>query len=316
MAASPRRPRLNRRRFAETFGRGAAGLVLSGLGARALAAQKPIDLRDRGFRAGAELVTTPVTVLDSAGRLITALERDDFSVEEDGIDEPITQFTRDRVPISVALAIDVSDSMRGARMADAREALAHFVTELLNVEDEAALLAFNHDARILSDWTADRDLVRAKLDTLRPSGGTAIYDAVAAALPLFRSRAHPRAALVVVSDGADTASDMSPTVLKQTLVRSDVFLYAIAIDSADARTSTRVNTYTLNELTGQGGGYTEVITSTAELGPATARIADELNHQYMLGYSPAAGGSEQYRAIRVRVKSSEYTVRARRGVIR
>jgi len=139
---------------------------------------------------------------------------------------------------------------------------------------------------------------------------------VAASLPLFESRQHPRAALVLVSDGADTASDMTPTELKRTLVRSDVFLYAIGIDSANERASTRLNPYTLGELAAQGGGYSEVIRTTADLGPATARIADELNHQYMIGYTPTTAGDGKYHSLRVKVSNPDYKVRARRGVVR
>ena len=307
-----------RRVFVGSLARGAAGLCLTGtLPARA-GAQRPIDLRGRGFRGGAELVVTPVTVRDGNGRLVSTLQQDDFSIEEDGVLQPIAQFTRERVPVSLALAIDISDSMRGQRMADAREALAMFLDDLLAPEDEAALIGFNHDAHVLASWTTQRAALRSKLDDIRPSGGTALYDAVAAALPLFESRSHPRAALLLVSDGADTASDISVTALKQTLVRSDVFLYAIAIDSPTARASTRVNPYTLTELAAQGGGYSETITSATQLGPATARIADELNHQYMLGYAPTTpgGGRDSYHSVRVKVTTLEYKVRARRGVMR
>lgn len=280
-----------------------------------IAAQQPIDVRER-FRADTELVTIPVTVRDAAGRLVTTLERGDFIVEEDGKEQPITQFERERVPVSLALAVDTSDSMRGERIIDAREALANFLDRLLAPEDEASLLAFNHETRMLAGWTHHRAGLRVKLDTMRPSGSTAIYDAVSAALPLFESRSHPRAALLIVSDGADTASDLTIATLKQQLVRSDVMLYAIAIDAPNGRTSTRVNPYTLNELTNQGGGYAEVIASDADLGPATERIAEELNHQYMIGYTPTTPADGKYRAIRVRVKSAEYKVRSRRGVIR
>jgi VWFA-related protein len=158
--------------------------------------------------------------------------------------------------------------------------------------------------------------MRAKLEAIRPSGGTALFDAIDAALPLFESRQHPRAAILLVSDGADTASDTTPTELKQRLVRSDVFLYAIGIDSLDAKNSTRINPYTLNELTSQGGGYTEIIRSAAELGPATERIADELNHQYMIGYTPKTRADGKYHTVRVRVTNDTYKVRARRGVVR
>lgn len=280
-------------------------------------AQRPIDLRDKNnFRSGSELVTTAVTVRDADGRLITSLEQKDFTIEEDGVVQPITQFTKERVPVSLSLTLDISDSMRGQRIADARGALAHFLDSLLVADDEASLLGFNHATRLFAAWTTERSGMRARLDAITPSGGTAMYDAIAAVLPLFESRLHPRAAILLVSDGADTASDMTPTVLKQRLVRSDVFLYAIGINSTDARNSTRINPYTLQELTSQSGGYTEIISSAAELGPATERIADELNHQYMIGYTPATRGDGKYHSLRVKVANDAYRVRSRRGVVR
>jgi len=280
-------------------------------------AQQPIDLRDKGFRVTSELVTTAVTVRDADGRLVTTLTAADFIVEEDGVPQPITQFSNVRVPVSLALALDISDSMRGQRMADARTALATFLGDLLAPEDEAMLIGFNHATRLLGEWTTVRSDLRAKLDDARPSGGTAMFDAVAASLTLFENRMHPRAALLLVSDGADTASDLTPALLKQTLVRSDVLLYAIGIDSSDARASTRINPYALQDLTNQGGGYTEIIRSSDELGAATARIAEELNHQYTIGYTPTTrGDGATYRSVRVRVTNDTYRVRARRGVVR
>ena len=282
-----------------------------------LAAQRPVDLRGKdNFKAASELVTTAVTVRDGEGRLVTNLEQHDFIVEEDGVAQPISQFTKDRVPVSLSLTLDISDSMRGQRISDARGALAHFLDKLLAPEDEASLLGFNHETRMFGQWTTERSGMRDKLQDIRPSGGTALYDAIDAALPLFESRRHPRAALLLVSDGADTASDVTPTILKQKLVRSDVFLYAIGIDTLDARNSTRINPFTLNELTSQGGGYTEIIRSTGELGPATERIAEELNHQYMIGYTPMKRGDGTYHSVRVRVTNDSYRVRARRGVVR
>ena len=281
-----------------------------------LLSQRPIDLRNNNFRAASELVTTAVTVRDAEGRLVTTLERGDFTIEEDGVSQPITQFTKARVPVSLALALDISDSMRGQRMADARGALANFLDQLLAVDDEVSLLGFNHETKMLGPWTTERGGMRAKLDQITPSGGTALYDAIDVSLPLFESRLHPRAAIVLVSDGADTASDTTPTALKQKLVRSDVFLYAIGMDTLDARNSTRINPFTLNELTSQGGGYTEIIRSAAELGPATERIAEELNHQYMIGYTPAKRGDGKLHTVRVKVANSTYRVRARRGVVR
>jgi Ca-activated chloride channel family protein len=275
-----------------------------------------VDARSKNFRASSELVTTAVTVRDAEGRLVTTLEQKDFTIEEDGVAQPIALFTKDRVPVSLSLAVDISDSMRGQRMTDARGALAHFLDRLLAAEDEASLIGFNHEARLFHGWAIERAAMRTRLDEMRPSGGTAMYDAIDVSLPLFESRQHQRAAIVLVSDGADTASDSTPTQLKQKLNRSDVFLYAIGIDSLDARNSTRINPYTLQELTSQGGGYTEIIRSTEELGPATERIAEELNNQYMLGYAPTKRADGSYHIVRVKVANDAYRVRARRGVVR
>ena len=291
-------------------------LAIIALLSASLDARQTVDARSKSFRAASELVTTAVTVRDAEGRLVKTLEQKDFIIEEDGAPQPITQFTKERVPVSLSLALDISDSMRGQRMSDARGALAHFLDKLLAIEDEASLIGFNHEARLFGAWTLDKAGMRVRLDEIKPSGGTAMYDAVDVSLPLFESRQHPRAAIVLVSDGADTASDTTPTQLKQKLNRSDVFLYAVGIDSLDARNSTRINPYTLQELTSQGGGYTEIIRSTAELGPATERIAEELNHQYMVGYTPIKRADGKYHTVRVKTTNETHRVRARRGVVR
>jgi Ca-activated chloride channel family protein len=269
------------------------------------------------FRIDAELVPTTVTVRDGDGRLVTSLTQEDFNVAEAGTAQQITQFARDRVPISLALVLDVSDSMRGPRMDDARNALLTFAEDLLKPEDEAALLVFNHETRVLLGWTSDRARLREALEGVRPTGGTAIYDAVNSALPLFEDRRHPRAAMVLISDGADTASDISVIDLKQKLGRGDVFLYGIAVDTPNARSAVRINPQVFRELSAQSGGYAEIISSTADIGPATTRIADELNAQYMIGYTPSTPGDGKYRSIRVSVqKGLGYAVRSRRGVVR
>ncbi len=281
-----------------------------------VAARQTVDARSKSFRAASELVTTAVTVRDADGRLVSGLGQKDFRIEEDGVEQPITMFTNERVPVSLTLALDISDSMRGQRMLDARGALAHFLNRLLAVDDEASLIGFNHEARLFHAWAIDRGGMRVRLDEMKPSGGTAMYDAIDVSLPLFESRQHQRAAIVLVSDGADTASDTTPTLLKQKLNRTDVFLYAIGIDTRDARNSTRINPFTLQELTSQGGGYTEIIRSTEELGPATQRIAAELNNQYMVGYTPLSRADGTYHTVRVKVANDTYRVRARRGVVR
>jgi Ca-activated chloride channel family protein len=265
------------------------------------------------FRSRVETVLVTVTVTDANGRLITDLEKGDFQVFEDGAPQPVTQFSDQRVPVSLGLLLDASDSMRGQPIVDARLALDRFVGDLLEPGDEAFVASFNHRPRIVAPWTRPPSALRSRLDTLQPTGGTAIYDALVASAPLFDRRTHTRAALVLISDGADTASDRSLQQAREVIRRTDPFVYAIAIDSAEARASTRVNPDALREITGPSGGYTEVVHTAEELGPATERIADELNHQYTIGYTPSRPPDGAWRTIRVRIRDGAYFARARRG---
>jgi VWFA-related protein len=138
-----------------------------------------------------------------------------------------------------------------------------------------------------------------------------------AALPVFEERSRQRAAIVLISDGADTASDAHLRDVRSALLRSDAFVYAIAIDPpADTRPiNARVNPYALREITDESGGRTEVVHDSADLGAATARIAEELNHQYVLAYMSARRPDGQYHSLRVRVTRPGHRVRARRGYV-
>jgi len=267
----------------------------------------------QSFRSRIDIVQVTVTVTDADGRLITGLTKDDFQIFEDGNAQDITQFTDARVPVSLGVLLDASDSMRGQPIVDAREALDRFVGELLLGEDEALVASFNHRPRLATTWTKPPSRTRNSLESLKPSGGTAIYDALASTSKLFEQRNHVRAAMVLISDGADTASDHSLLQALEDIRRSDALVYAIAIDSADAKESTRVNPEALREITSLTGGYTEVVHSAADLGPATARIADELNKQYTLGYASSRPPDGTWRSIRVRITDGKYFARARRG---
>jgi Ca-activated chloride channel family protein len=268
------------------------------------------------FKSGVEMVSITATVVDGAGHFVTGLPREAFEVYEDGKQQPIAQFSNERVPVSVGVLLDISDSMFGQRIRDARAALEHFLFDLLSPSDEYFLLAFNHEPHVLTEWTSDREVIEKALVGLRPSGATAIYDAVLKALPVAERRSRPRAALLIISDGADTASDATLREVRSTLLRSDVFAYAIAIDSPSRQPiNTRVSPEALADITNPSGGHTEVIHDNAELNATTARIAEELNSQYLIGYVPPRGADGQYHSIHVRVQGPAYRARARNGYV-
>ena len=104
--------------------------------------------------------------------------------------------------------------------------------------------------------------------------------------------------------------------MRSALHRSDAFVYAIAIDPPERQAiNTRVNPQALREITAESGGRTEIVTNAQELNEATARIAEELNSQYVLGYTSPRGADGQFHSIRVRIRGSEFRVRARNGYV-
>ncbi|HTI36550.1 MAG TPA: VWA domain-containing protein [Vicinamibacterales bacterium] len=279
-------------------------------------AQGPIIQQRKPLRSTVELTVVTATVRNADGQLVPGLPKEDFEVYEDGVQQPIAQFTNERVPIGLGLLLDISDSMFGRRLQDARSAVERFLLELLAPTDEFFLMAFNHEPRQLTGWTAEPGRVRNALEQLRPTGATAIYDAVKAALPTIAMRSRERAALVIISDGADTASDTSLYDLRTDLLRTDAFIFAIAIDSPKEQPiNTRVNPEALAEVTNQTGGHTDVVRDSADLDVATQKIADELNSQYVIGYASPHPGDGKYHSIRVRVTLPGYRVRARNGYV-
>ena len=280
------------------------------LGAGALAPQQT------PLRSSVELTVVTATVRDANGKLVTGLSKEAFEVYEDGERLPIAQFTNERVPLGLGLLLDVSDSMFGRRIKDAEDAVERFLLHLLPSTDAFFVIAFNHETRLLFGWKSDAAGVHEALEKLHPTGSTAIYDAILAAIPFLENRPRERAALVLITDGADTASDATMHDLRPALVRTDAFVYAVGIDTPEPQPiAQRVNVGALNEITGQSGGRTEVVRDTAALESATASIAEELNSQYVLGYSSKHPGDGQYHSIRVRALDPTYKVRARAGYV-
>jgi Ca-activated chloride channel homolog len=282
-----------------------------------MVAQQPAAQDPRPFRSGIDVTGITVTVRDADGQLVSDLPQDAFQVFDDGERQQITQFTRERVPVSLGVLLDISDSMFGRRITDARVAVDRFLFEQLDHEDEFFILAFNHRPHVLTPWTQTPTVVREALDGLKPTGGTAVYDAVLEGMPFIAKRNRERGALLLVSDGEDTASTAMLKDVRFALRRSQAFVYAIAIDPPDDRRpiNRRVNPTTLREITDESGGRTEVVQSSGDIAAASARIADELNHQYVIGYTPRHGNDGRYHSIRVRVQGANYKVHARTGYV-
>ncbi len=185
------------------------------------------------FLAVARTVRVPVCVLDPKGEPVLGLRGEDFRVAEDGKQQKVTLFSGERRPLRIALALDVSGSMDN-KIRQVEEALRHFVS-LLEPADEIMVITFNEEVRVVQDFTADRERLGKVLDNIEPFGGTALYDAAFVAIRRVAKGPAESKAVVLVSDGVDTASKTSFDDVREIARRSEVPVFSIGLDGGNPK---------------------------------------------------------------------------------
>jgi len=188
------------------------------------------------FRSGVELVNVTATVTDETGRFVSGLRKEDFTVYDDNVRQDVAYFSSERVPVSLGIVLDASGSMDGERIATAKRAISRFVYDLLGQDDELFFVEFSNRPRVTQQWTRDRRLISRAVDRVEPSGGTAMYDAIADALPLASAGENRKKALLVISDGNDSNSSVSVTELRQLIRESEVLVYALGVENTRRNT--------------------------------------------------------------------------------
>jgi VWFA-related protein len=205
----------------------AAAAAIAVMGSVRVAGQNQDEFR---FRSGVELVNVTTTVTDRNGRFVSGLNQEDFTVYEDNERQQVTHFSNERVPVSLGIVLDTSGSMAGEKLSHALAAVDRFLSELLDAQDEIFLYRFSSYPELLQDWTTDRKRLSRIVNRLNANGGTAMYDALAEAVPMAQTGEHRKKAIVLISDGNDTDSDSSLSEVKQLIRESEVMVYAIGID--------------------------------------------------------------------------------------
>jgi Ca-activated chloride channel homolog len=275
------------------------------------------------FRAGVDLVTVSATVRDRKGRLVTGLEARDFEVMDGGERRAISQFRTDRAPLSLAILFDVSGSMDVAeRMTAAKFAAHHLLSWLDEGRDEAALFAFDSRLHEVAPFTVDTRALNGALGEVDPFGATSLHDAIAEAANRVAVRNHPRRAVVVLTDGIDTASERTPTEVSALAAAIDVPVYVIAtvlpIDdpNSDRRTPQAglrapLHIGTVEDLARWTGGSFHFASTPASASKAAKDVVDELRNLYLIGFEP--GATHGWHPIEIRTRDVDHTVRARGG---
>jgi Ca-activated chloride channel homolog len=269
--------------------------IVAGSLAAVAAAQAPPT-----FHAEARLVVLAVTVTNARGELVPDLGRDAFRVFEDGRPQPISLFRSHDAPVSLGLVVDNSASMRPVR--ERVEAAALAFVRASNPGDEVFVVNFADYARLDVPMTGDLRVLEAGIGRRDSIGGSAVRDAIRVADGYLRARAaHARRALLVISDGKDTASVASERELRRLAERGGVAIHALELGGAGGAAPRRGDGE-LERIAGLTGGLVRRAASVAGIEPVILEIAHGIRSEYTVAYTPAnqvLDGS--FRTVRVEV---------------
>lgn len=261
-------------------------------------AQQPI------FRSSAERVTVAVVARNREGRPIPGLLPADFEVLDDGTSRQILDFRNDAGPISLAFLLDSSGSMHVAGKLERAGEVAHFVLASMDeARDEAALFVFDKAVRTSQPFTNEFQKVKGALASVHPWGSTSLYDAIAETAQQLAQRPGRRA-VIVLTDGVDTSSHMTPEAVSGIASSIDMPVYVVGVDTVATGTGD------LSNLAQWSGGMFYGISKTADSSLFARQIVGELRHQYLLAFEPSP--AEGWHRIEVRSRQ-RVTLQSRSG---
>lgn len=295
--------------YTYNFGRGYNGhtirvVAYDNFGRKAEDSISTPPLEQSTFYVQSRVVTLDVTATDDAGRFLGGLTKDDFQVFDNGQEQEIKFFSMEERPLYVAILIDTSGSMLGGKIRRSIFAAQQFISQLKEV-DHANVFTFGPDVYRLTEWTSDFDgLINqvSRLNAVREAL-TPLNDAMYHALETFKNKPG-RKAIIVITDGADTASGTTPDMINEAAKREDVRIYPIGIYGMGGGgfMSNDPTTWLLRGLADVTGGAAFFPSSSSEFLRVFTTITEELRSTYTLGYTAPEGAGDDWRTIRVEIK--------------
>jgi VWFA-related protein len=250
-------------------------------------AESIVDRR-ADIRVDTTLVLIPVAVTDPMSRFVTGLDKENFKLYEDKVEQEIQQFSSEDAPLSVGVVFDTSGSM-GSKLQKSRQAVAQFL-KTANPQDEFFLIQFNDRPELVTGFTPETEEIQNRLTFVQSKGRTALLDGVYMAMNQMKKAHNPRKAILIISDGGDNSSRYTESEVRNAVREADVQIYAIGIFEpmgSRGRTPEELNgPGLLSEISEQTGGRHFAVDNLAELPDVAAKIGIELRNQYVLGYSP------------------------------
>jgi VWFA-related protein len=257
------------------------------------------------------------TVTDKKGRFITDLTKEDFEIIESKKIQPIQEFTAESdLPLRLAILVDTSNSIRD-RFKFEQEAAVEFINSVVHPGvDKAMVVSFDSSAELIADLIDDTRRLNGAITSLRPGGGTALYDAIFFACRDKLQQDQPkhkfRRAMVILTDGEDNESRYTRDQALEMAQKADVVIYAISTNITHSETE---GDKILKYLTAETGGHAFFPFKVEDLEQSFENIANELRHQYNVFYRPEPLKTDGlYHTVELRVKGrKDLLVRARKG---
>ena len=268
--------------------------------AQAVAPPQTVTPPQTTFRSGVEIVELDVSVMRS-GVPVAGLTARDFALTDNGVSQDLESVTLEKLPLSVTLVLDASQSVAGDRLRHLVQA-GDGLTAALRPGDRSALITFSHRVDLRVPMTGDFQSIRTALGTMAASGATSLRDAVHLALQL-QPRDRSRQLMLLFTDGHDTASWLTEDAVVDSARRSGVVIHAVRVES-DAL---------LDRLTQISGGRTWSATSDRQLQELFTRALDEMRARYLLTYTPRGVSQPGWHELKVKLKNGGGDVTARRG---
>ncbi|MGH9350262.1 MAG: VWA domain-containing protein [Vicinamibacterales bacterium] len=266
------------------------------------------------FKSGTRVVPVVATVLDPTGRLVPGLEKEDFSILDNGKPQEISFFLSEATPFTVVVMLDYSASMT-ANLELLEAAAEQFLLRMLPA-DRGQVGAFSDKIQLSGTFTSDRDDLIGALDDLQFGNPTRLYDAINESMAALRP-VEGRKVVLVFTDGDDTASRLGLRDVLERAREEEVMVYAIGLESEYFNMQRMVRTRPdrgLKRLAEEtGGGYFE-LKKTDDLAPTFTRVAQELHSQYTLGFTPAVLDGREHKLV-LKMRDPRMTARARKSYI-
>jgi Ca-activated chloride channel homolog len=256
------------------------------------------------FQAHADLVLIPVTVTDTLNRFVLGLQKEDFRLSEDGVEQNVALFSGEDAPLSIGVLFDESGSM-DYKLRTSRDAAAQLLNTLTK-DDEAFLVEFADLAKVSIGFTGHTEEIRSALKNVQAGGLTAMLDAIDIGLLEMKKAKNSRKAIVIVSDGGDNRSHYTAAQIESLVREADVQIYAMGVFepvfffglTPEEVSGPRL----LSEIAAQTGGRAFAAAVAGDMPSVATRIAIELRNQYVLGYYPKNKARDgKYRNVKVQV---------------